>query len=180
MPTDHHTIITAASGRQFAASACGLIAFIMRDDERFLMLAHPQRPGQWEPPNGAYDGDETLLDGVMREIAEEAGPDVQVRPLGVVHAYNFRYDDILRHMISIIFLFEYDGGPVQPGDDMTGSNVLWMSVEQAESDAFNIIVPSKQRWLFRRARDLYRLWKNQPDQQLQPNFDETSKNKYGE
>lgn len=169
----------ANSGRVFNASAVGLVAFIVREDERILMLAHPQRPTRWEPPNGAFDGGETILDGLLREIREEAGEHIQVRPLGALHSYTFRYDDSIPHMVSIVYLFAYEGGEVIPGDDMAGSQVLWMSADEALSGLYNIIVPSEQPWLFQRAVDVYHLLKDAPPVNQQPDWT-GKKNKYGE
>src|SRR5215510_14552152 len=109
-----NSVITAKSGRKFAGHAAGLIAFIINPEERFLMLSQPKRAGKWEPVNGAYDADETVLEGMLREIGEEAGKSVKVRPLTTVHSYNFRYDDNVPKMLSVIFLFEYLGGEVAP------------------------------------------------------------------
>lgn len=173
-------IITGKSGRKFAASAVGLLAFIVREDERVLMLSHPKRPGKWEPPNGAFDGNETIIDGLMREIREEAGEDVRVRPLGAVHAYTFRYDPVLTHMISIAYLFAYEGGEVSPGDDMAGSGIAWLSTADIDSGTYDIIVPSQQPWMLHRAIELYRLWKDVPPVEQQPVWGESARNKYGE
>lgn len=173
-------IVTDTRGRQFASSVAGVLALIVDSDERFLLLSHPQRPGRWEVVNGALDAGETLLAAVLREVGEEAGEAVRVRPLGVVHAYTFRYDDAVQHLISIAFLLAYEGGEVTGGDDMRGSEIGWFSIEQIERGDVNIIVPQGQSWVFRRARDLYRLLKDQPSVELQPHFDETTRNKYAQ
>jgi 8-oxo-dGTP pyrophosphatase MutT (NUDIX family) len=172
-------IITAKSGRQFVGHAAGLIALIINQEERFLMLSQPKRAGKWEPVNGAYDAGETLLEGMLREIGEEAGKAVRVRPLTVVHSYNFRYDDAVPKMLSVIFLFEYLGGEVAPDDDMAGSEVKWMSVEEIHSGNYNIIVPSQQLWIYDRAVKFYHLLKDAPEVNLQPSYDGL-RNKYGE
>lgn len=174
-----HPKITGKKGRRFDAHAAGLIALIIDKQERFLMLSAPERGGQWEPVNGAYDSGETVLDGLMREIGEEAGEDVKVRPIATVHTYNFRYDDMIPHMISITYLFEYLGGKVIPGDDMTGSQVMWMSLEEINSGDYEIIVPRNQSWLYERAIRFYRLLKDDDPIELQPDFSNI-KNKYGD
>lgn len=46
----------------------------------------------------------------LREVREEAGPDLRVRPLGVVHASTFAYDDRVRRMISVVYLMAHEGG----------------------------------------------------------------------
>ncbi|CAN5248174.1 hypothetical protein BH18CHL2_BH18CHL2_07380 [soil metagenome] len=40
----------------------------------------------------------------LRETREEAGSRLAVRPLGIVHAYTYRFDAKLRTMTSIAYL----------------------------------------------------------------------------
>jgi 8-oxo-dGTP pyrophosphatase MutT (NUDIX family) len=171
-------IITDTRGRQFATSVAAVLAFIVNADEQFLLLSSPKRPGQWEVVNGALDAGETLLAAALREVGEEAGMAVRVRPLGVVHAYTYRYDDAVQYLISVAYLLAYEGGEVAAGYDMRGSQVGWFSVDQIERGEVNVIVPQRLGWVFRRALELYRLLKNQPAVELQPHFDETTRNKY--
>ncbi len=171
-------LITSVDGRRFAASSAAVLAFIVDPAGRILMLAHPQRPGRWEPVNGALDAGETVLAAVLREVHEEAGPEVRVRPLGAFHAYTFRYDDNVQYMISICYLLAYEGGAVIPGDDMAGSEVGWYSPAQIEGGDVEVIVPTGQNWAFRRAVEVYHLLKDQPPVTLQPRFDEMTRHKY--
>jgi 8-oxo-dGTP pyrophosphatase MutT (NUDIX family) len=178
MPNQQPLITDATGRRQFVCSPAAVLAFIVDQSERFLMLAHPSRPDRWEPVNGALDAEETILEAVLRETSEEAGDQIQVRPLGTVHAYTYRFDDSAQFMISIAYLLAYEGGEVIPGDDMTGSEVRWMTVEELTDGRVDVIVPQDQAWLYHRALELYRLWKDQSPALLQPVFDETTRNKY--
>jgi 8-oxo-dGTP pyrophosphatase MutT (NUDIX family) len=174
---NHQPFITDASGkRHFAASAAGVLAFIVAPDERLLLLTNPKRPGKWEVVNGALDAEETILAAILREVKEEAGDHIRVRPLGTLHAYTYRYDDNVQFMLSIAYLLAYEGGGIIPGDDMASSQARWFTVD--ELGAVDIVVPSTQPWLFSRAVELYRLLKDQPPVELQPVFDEHTKNKY--
>ncbi len=172
-------IVTTSRGRQFPATPAALIALIINQAEQFLMLSHPKAEGAWEPINGGMDAEETVLEGMYREITEEAGSHVQVHPLGTVHTYTFSYDVQVPIMFSIWYLFVHQSGEIVPGDDMAGSEVQWLSVEEIESNTYDILVPRELPWIYRRARDLYRLWKDQPDVELQPDFNEPVKPKYG-
>jgi 8-oxo-dGTP pyrophosphatase MutT (NUDIX family) len=60
--------ITSSEGRRFANAPAALLAFIVNEDERILMLSHPNSAGRWEVVNGALEHGETLLDGCLREI----------------------------------------------------------------------------------------------------------------
>jgi ADP-ribose pyrophosphatase YjhB (NUDIX family) len=177
---NEHPIITAANGRQFAGFPAAVLAFIVNADEELLLLAHPRRGDRWEVPNGGLEAGETVLAGVLREVREEAGPQVRVRPLGVVHTSTFPYDRQVRHMISVHYLLAYEGGPVEPGDDMAGSVVRWWSLADLAAGAAPMLVPRESPWLFTRARDLYHLWQaDSPPADLQVDLDSVGPNKYG-
>jgi ADP-ribose pyrophosphatase YjhB (NUDIX family) len=113
--------------------------------------------------NGGLAAGETLLEGALREVREEAGPRVRVRPLGVVHAFTFRYDANLPFMLAIDFLFAYEGGAVEPGDDMAGGAYRWWGLEELRAERPRLAVPAaEQLWLLERAVELYRLWRDRP------------------
>jgi 8-oxo-dGTP pyrophosphatase MutT (NUDIX family) len=168
MPNQQPTI-TGTSGREFAGSAAALLAFIVNEDERLLMLSAPDS-AYWQVVGGALNSGETVLDGTLREIREEAGP-VQVRPLGVFHAYTFPYDDNVQYLLCVCTLFAYEGGTIVPGDDMAGSTVRWFSADELENGIYPNVIPSQMPWIFRRAIELFRLWKNQSPVELQPTFE---------
>ena len=171
------TVTTVNGNRQFPCFPVAVLSYIINDREEFLLLAHPQRKGWWEVVNGGMDEGETVLDCALREAREEAGPDLRLRPLGVIHAYNFHLDANVTYMFSINYLLAYEGGEVRPGDDMAGSRAGWFSLDALQQDAMKVIVPPKAPWLFRRAVELYRLWKDHTDN-LQPSLQVGEINKY--
>jgi ADP-ribose pyrophosphatase YjhB (NUDIX family) len=105
--------------------------------------------------NGGLEAGESLLEGVRREVAEEAGPDVQLRVLGSVHSWTWRYDDLVTHMLSLAFVASYEGGPVVPGDDMAGSEVWWASLDEIRD--LPSLIP-EDVWIFERALQCFDLW----------------------
>ncbi len=161
--------ITSTKGRQFAASAVALQAIIIDQDECFLLLNSPTRQQGWQVVSGGLDENETILDGVLREVGEEVGEQARVRPLGVVHSQTFHYDDDVQHMIGIYYLLAYIDGDIQPGDDMIGSDFRWWSLENIIAENPDLH-PSAIPWMLQRARQLYRLWKDEPERPLQPNL----------
>lgn len=170
-------VIAAVNGRQFSCSAAAVLAFIVDAEERILLLAHPRRKGEWEVVNGALDASETLLEGVLREVHEEAGPAIQVQPLGTVHAYTFHFDDNVQYMLTICYLLAYQGGEIITGDDMQGSQYRWWRLDEIADPQVKLIVPRDQKWLLERAVELYRLWKDQAVE-LQPVYDPNARTKY--
>ena len=170
--------ITVSSGRRLACIPAAILAFIVNADERMLMLAHPNSGGRWEVINGALEHNETLLAGCLREIREEAGGQIQVRPLSLVHVYSFPYDEKTPQMLSMCYLFAYEGGEVIPGDDMANSQVRWVSAEEVARGEVDVIVPRSMPWLFERAVELYRLLKDRPPVVHQPLFESIPGRKY--
>lgn len=155
-------IVTTLDGRRrFACSPLAVLVFIVNEAEQILLLAHPQRKGWWEVVNGALEAEETLLAGALRETREEVGAAVRVRPLGTIHASTFSYDANVPYMISLSYLMAYEGGPVQPGDDMLGSEYRWWTLTELAAEDVKIVIPPHQKWLMKRAIECYRLWKEQ-------------------
>jgi ADP-ribose pyrophosphatase YjhB (NUDIX family) len=138
-------------------------AILVNEREEILLLSHPIRNpgGQWQVVSGALEAEETVLDGTLREVREELGPAVQVRPISLVHAETFHYDASVRYMIGIYYLLAYEGGPVTPGDDMAGSRYRWWPLDELANPEIKLQIPPDQKWLMRRAVDLYRLWRDE-------------------
>ncbi len=160
--------LVGANGRRFAGFAAAVFVFIIDPaTRRILMLSSPAKrpaPG-WEVVNGGLEAGETLLEGASREVAEEAGPEARIRMLGTVHAWTWRYDDEVTHMLSTAMVAAYLGGDVVPGDDMAGSTVWWATPEElAERDD---VVPGPP-WLIRRAMQCFDLWIDDDQVDLQP------------
>ncbi len=172
--SDNHPeqpMITAANGiRRFACSTAAVLVFVVNEAEQILLLEHPRRHGAWEVVNGALEREETILAGVLRELHEEIGPSVQVRPLGTVHAYTYAYDARIQYMITICYLVAYEGGAIEPGDDMAGSAYRWWDPDELDAAGVRLLVPTDQPWLLRRAIELYRLWRGEAPV-LQPALD---------
>ena len=169
----HQPFLTTAQGtRRFACSAVAVQAIIVNAAERVLLLSSPtkNRPDEWQVISGGLEAAETVLAGVLREIREEAGPHLQVRPLGVVHAQTFHFDTHVPYMIGLYYLLAYEGGAVQPGDDMRDARYRWWSLEELSATTVRWH-PSTQLWMLHRAVVLYRLWHDQPLAPLQPALD---------
>ena len=161
-----------AKGRTLVCHVVALAAIIVDANERILMLSHPlrNRDGSWEIVGGGLEAEESVLAGTLREVREEVGEDIRVRPLGTVHVHTFHRNDAVPFNIGVYYLLAYEGGPVIPGDDMTDSAYRWWTLEEIEREQPKINTP-RQQWILTRAIELYRLWKDvdidlQPDRKL--------------
>ena len=167
MTDSNPATVTSASGeRTFAAFPAAVLVVVVNDLEQILLLSHPDRPGKWEVVNGGLEAGESVWDGALRECAEELGAEATVRPVSALHAMTVAYDDAIPNMISLVFVAAYEGGEVNPGDDMAGSSHQWANISDLLAGKIDVIVPRGQPWLFRRAVDAYRLWRGE-DVELQ-------------
>lgn len=167
MPSQQPYVTTADGRRRLACSPVAILVFIVNEQEEILLLAHPRRGGSWEVVNGALEAWETVVEGALRETREEAGAEVQVRPLGTVHISTFHYDENVQYMLSVGYLMAYEGGRIQPGDDMAGSRYKWWSLDDLADEKVKMLVPLDGKWLLERAVELYRMWIGR-ERELQP------------
>jgi len=169
--SSEQTIVTTAGPRhrQFATSAVAVQAVIINQDQQVLLLSSPTRKQGWQVVSGALEAGETLLSGTLREVYEELGKDIRVRPLGAVHIETFHYDELVRYMISSYYLFAFQGGHIIPGDDMKGSQCRWWPMKEIEEGGMDFHRSTKP-WLLKRAIELYNLWEKESDPPLQENL----------
>jgi len=82
--------------------------------------------GYWSLPGGVLEAGETLEEGVMREVREETG--LEVQPLGVLEIF----ERIMRdsqgapeyHYVLIDYICRVTGGTLAAADDV--SRVAWV------------------------------------------------------
>jgi len=171
-------VIASVGGRLFETHPAAVVVPVVNGREEFLLLESPRRPGWWEPVNGAIERGETLLEAALREVREEAGHELRVRPLGVVHASTFAYDAQVTHMISVTYLMASADGDARPGDDMRGSRVRWAAPDEIESQSLRLLPPLDHAWLRQRTLELFRLWVPAPDAPLQLDLAPSGWNKH--
>lgn len=154
-------------GKQRAVFAAAVLLFIVDEKERLLLLSNQRLPGAWNVPSGSLEAGETVLGAALREAREELGQEPALRPLGNFHSFTYLIPS-LGPLIDVCYLFAYEGGEIVPGDDEADSTYRWWSLKDVELEEPIIGVPRDQRWLFGRAIELYRLWKDQVAAELQP------------
>lgn len=71
-------------------------AAIINDDGSVLAIRRADN-GHWEPPGGVLDTDETITDGLAREVQEETGVSIQPEALTGV------YKNMTRGIVALVF-----------------------------------------------------------------------------
>src|SRR4051794_12654396 len=82
-------------------------AAIFDESGENVLLIKRRDNGHWEPPGGVLELDETIEDGLRREVREETGAQVEVGPLTGV------YKNMAGGIVALVFRSELVGPPLQ-------------------------------------------------------------------
>lgn len=96
---------------------------VIREDGRMLVIKRRDN-GNWEPPGGVLELDETPQEGVVREVLEETGVHVEVEQLTGV------YKNMTRGVVALVFRCKPSGGEERPTSEATA--VEWLTPAEVE------------------------------------------------
>ena len=96
---------------------------VIREDGRMLVIKRRDN-GNWEPPGGVLELDETPEEGVVREVLEETGIHVEVEQLTGV------YKNMARGIVALVFRCKPSGGEERPTSEATA--VEWLTPDEAK------------------------------------------------
>jgi ADP-ribose pyrophosphatase YjhB (NUDIX family) len=100
-----------------ARHSVSVSAAVIRDGR---ILAIQRRDNQqWEPPGGVLELDETIEDGLRREVLEETGLDVEPERLTGV------YKNMTRGIVALTFRCHVTGGELATSDETR--DLAWLS-----------------------------------------------------
>jgi class 3 adenylate cyclase/8-oxo-dGTP pyrophosphatase MutT (NUDIX family) len=153
-------VVTADGGRAFPCFPAAILGYVINADDEVLLLSHPASKNRWAVISGGMHEGESPAAALVREVSEEAGPHVMIRPVGLVHTYLYRFDSAIPAMLSIDYAATYLGGDVVPGSDMAMSDIRWAGIDEIERGEVSLVVPT-QPWLIRRAVAVHTLLKNE-------------------
>ena len=108
-------------------------AFIVNQQEHVLLLqrqsTNPHAPGAWEIPGGRLEPEETLYDGLRREIREECGE------LGIEIIHPLTIDQFTRDDGERITLVNYLCWPLNDRVQLSAEHQAydWVSLDKARS-----------------------------------------------
>ena len=97
------------------------VAAAIVDGDRVLAIRRRDN-GKWEPPGGTLEPDESIFDGLRREVEEETGLDVSPESLTGV------YKNMNRNIIALVFRCTYKGEAAQ--DTAEASEVAWLTSDE--------------------------------------------------
>lgn len=72
-------------------------AAIFDDSGEKVLLIKRRDNGRWEPPGGVLELEETIEDGLRREVREETGVDIEVGPLTGI------YKNMRAGIVALVF-----------------------------------------------------------------------------
>jgi ADP-ribose pyrophosphatase YjhB (NUDIX family) len=124
--------IPVTISKQPAKHSVSVAAAIVDDQGRFLAIRRADN-GRWEPPGGVLELDESISDGVIREVHEETG--LQVRPVALTGVYK----NMRRAIVALVFRCEVVSGTARTSHE--SREIAWLSPEQLEtymSDAYRV------------------------------------------
>ncbi|MGH7542190.1 MAG: NUDIX hydrolase, partial [Gemmatimonadota bacterium] len=132
-----------------ASSATGVGAFVLDEDGRLLLARRAFEPdeGKWDNPGGFLDEGEEPIDGLRRELREEAGVEIHVGSFvgGFVDTYGEPPNE--RHVLNLVWEARVAEGDPTPSDDV--SELRWFAKDElpAETElAFRWLGPALTSW----------------------------------
>jgi len=108
-------------------------------DNRVLLIRRGHQPmkGHWTLPGGVLEVGESLAEGVVREVREETGLDVEVQKLVELLDRIHREDGRVRfHYVIADYLCRVTGGDLQAASDADAAR--W--VERAEWNSHSALL----------------------------------------
>ena len=96
-------------------------AAIFDESGENVLLIKRRDNGNWEPPGGVLELDETIEDGLRREVREETGAEIEVGPLTGV------YKNMHRGIVALVFRCQLTSDPQSNSDEAT--EISWWATE---------------------------------------------------
>ena len=98
-------------------------AAVVRVDGRVLAIQRRDN-GKWEPPGGVLELDESIEDGVRREVREETHLEVEVEALTGV------YKNLERGIVALVFRCRAHGSEAGVSPTPEAAQVRWLDTAE--------------------------------------------------
>lgn len=106
------------------------VAGVAVDSAGRVLLIKRRDNGEWQAPGGVLELHETFEQGVIREVFEETGVEVEVERLTGV------YKNVARGVVALVYRCTAKGG--KPTSSVEAASVAWVS----EADAMERMSPA--------------------------------------
>ncbi|GAA4983475.1 NUDIX domain-containing protein [Yinghuangia aomiensis] len=101
------------------------VAGVIVNDEGQVLLIRRRDNGHWEPPGGVLEIDETIADGLQREVFEESGLSVEpIRLTGI-------YKNMKLGVLALVFLCRIVSGKLALNPEV--SDFRWARRSEIEN-----------------------------------------------
>ncbi|MDH2429276.1 NUDIX domain-containing protein [Sphaerisporangium sp. TRM90804] len=111
------------------------VAGVIIDDQGRALLTQRRDNGHWEAPGGILERNEDIITGLVREVREETGLDIDPVTLTGV------YKNMTRNIVALVFRCKVIGGQLTETDE--ARSFRWVTpddVRSLASEAFAIRV----------------------------------------
>ena len=98
------------------------VAAAIVDESGQLLAVRRRDNGHWEPPGGILELHETIQAGLVREVREETGLEVEPQALSGV------YKNMRRGIVALVFRCRIIGGELRPTRE--AEQVSWLSSDE--------------------------------------------------
>ena len=98
------------------------VAAAIVDESGQLLAVRRRDNGHWEPPGGILELHETIQAGLVREVREETGLEVEPQALSGV------YKNMRRGIVALVFRCRIVGGEPRPTRE--AEQVSWLSPDE--------------------------------------------------
>jgi len=89
------------------------VAGVITDGQGRALLIRRRDTGAWEPPGGVLELNESIHDGLRREVREETG--LEVKPVALTGVYK----NMKRGVVALVFRCEAIGGELTTNAEVT-------------------------------------------------------------
>lgn len=108
--------------------------FIFRNGKLILIKKHSYPEGVYRAPSGGINRDESVLEGIKREIFEETGTEIQLdRYILRVYARFICNGEVIP-WVSHVFTARYVGGDMIPRDTKEVAGIKLSTVEELQTE----------------------------------------------
>ena len=147
---DNRVECDACGFRHYASSQPTASAFVLDEDGRILLARRAYEPdvGKWDVPGGFLEEGEDPVEGLRRELREEAGIEIDLGDFVGVFTDTYGEPPDATHVLNLVWEARIAAGDPTPNDDV--SELRWFPKDALPEDvelAFRWLAKSLHDWI---------------------------------